>query len=65
MGVRCPVCGESFETDLELEQHEHELPEAWEGAGAGFECPTCGAMFSEEEELVAHQATAHPTTSEG
>jgi uncharacterized C2H2 Zn-finger protein len=64
MAVRCPVCGESFETVRDLELHEHEVPEAWEGAGAGFECPTCGAAFSEEEELVAHQATAHVVASE-
>lgn len=64
MAVRCPVCGETFETDRELEEHEHDLPDAWEGAGAGFECPECGAMFSEEEALVAHQATAHPAASE-
>ena len=65
MAVRCSVCGETFKTDQELEAHEHDLPDAWEGAGAGFECPECGAMLSEEEALVAHQATAHPAVSKG
>jgi uncharacterized C2H2 Zn-finger protein len=65
MSIRCPVCGEAFETDAEFEQHEHDLPDAWRNTGAGFTCPACGAMFSEQEELVAHEGTAHPAASGG
>jgi hypothetical protein len=57
MAVRCPVCGEELEGERAVRDHEHEVPAAWQGAGAGFECPECGARFDEQEELVAHQAT--------
>jgi uncharacterized C2H2 Zn-finger protein len=59
MAVRCPVCGEGFETDEEFTAHEHEIHPGWKGTGAGFQCPTCGASFTQEEDLVAHQGQAH------
>jgi hypothetical protein len=58
--VVCPVCGEKLEGEKAVAAHEHEIPLAWEDAGAGFECPICDARFDTEEELVAHEATAHP-----
>lgn len=59
MSTTCPICGAELATDDEIREHEHDMPRAWENAGAGFQCPTCGEMFDEEDELVAHQATAH------
>jgi predicted RNA-binding Zn-ribbon protein involved in translation (DUF1610 family) len=57
--VTCPVCGAELEGREAIEAHEHEIPLAWEDAGAGFQCPTCGEWFSSEEELVVHEATVH------
>ena len=59
MAVTCPVCGDEFETDEQLAAHDHEVPLAVRGAGAGFQCPECGAMFDGEEHLVEHQAAGH------
>jgi uncharacterized C2H2 Zn-finger protein len=63
MAVRCPVCGDTFETDEQLAEHDHEMPVPWRDSGAGFECPECGAMFDQQEDLVAHQAAGHATAS--
>jgi rubredoxin len=59
MAVKCPVCGDEFETDEQLAAHDHEMPVPWESSGAGFECPECGAMFDGEEHLIEHQAAGH------
>ena len=59
MAVTCPICGDEFETDEQLAAHDHEMPVAWEDAGAGFECPDCGARFDAQEHLIEHQAAGH------
>jgi uncharacterized C2H2 Zn-finger protein len=61
MTVKCPICGDEFETDEQLAEHDHEMPIPWQDSGAGFECPDCGAMFDQQEDLVAHQAQTHST----
>jgi uncharacterized C2H2 Zn-finger protein len=63
MPVSCPVCGDTFETDDQLAEHDHEMPIPWRDTGAGFECPGCGAMFDQQEDLVAHQAAGHQAAS--
>jgi predicted RNA-binding Zn-ribbon protein involved in translation (DUF1610 family) len=60
VNVTCPVCGEELEGREAVDAHEHEVPIAFEDAGAGFQCPTCGRWFDTEEALVAHEATVHP-----
>lgn len=62
MTVRCPVCGDEFETQEQLAGHDHAMPVPWREAGSGFECPECGAAFDQEEDLVAHQASGHPVS---
>jgi predicted RNA-binding Zn-ribbon protein involved in translation (DUF1610 family) len=59
MTMTCPVCGETFEDDEKVRNHDHEMPIAWQNSGAGFQCPVCGAMVDEEEDLIAHEAAAH------
>ncbi|HYG71519.1 MAG TPA: C2H2-type zinc finger protein [Actinomycetota bacterium] len=63
MAVTCPICGDEFETDEMLAQHDHEMPVPWEKSGAGFECPECGAMFDAQEHLIEHQAAGHAGTT--
>src|SRR3954453_10658532 len=36
MAVKCPVCGDEFETNEGLAAHDHEMPVPWESSGAGF-----------------------------
>jgi uncharacterized C2H2 Zn-finger protein len=63
MTVRCPVCGDEFETDAQLAEHDHEMPVPWRDAGSGFPCPECGVLFDQEEDLVAHQSAGHAAST--
>jgi hypothetical protein len=56
MTVRCPVCGRLLPTDADVESHEHEIIEALEHAGPGFECPICHEEYDTAENLVVHES---------
>jgi hypothetical protein len=62
--VTCSVCGEVLHSDAEVADHQHEIPLAWENAGAGFECPICRLWFDSEDDLMKHQATGHEGRAE-
>jgi hypothetical protein len=56
MAIRCAVCGQLLRTDEEIENHDHELVEALQHAGPGFECPICHEEYDTAEHLVEHEA---------
>ncbi|MFL5735909.1 MAG: C2H2-type zinc finger protein [Actinomycetota bacterium] len=56
MAIRCPVCGQVLQTDEQIENHDHELVEALEHAGPGFECPICHEEYDTADHLVEHEA---------
>ncbi len=53
---QCPICGQKFNTQAELEEHmrtAHPTP-------LGYSCPYCSATFATLDELVSHVASEHP-----
>ncbi len=53
---QCPICGQKFDTQADLEEHmrtAHPTP-------LGYSCPYCSATFATLDELVSHVASEHP-----
>jgi len=49
----CDVCGSSFDTKNELEEHNHI-------AHSLYKCQVCGEAFDSESELKSHNLVMHP-----
>jgi transcription elongation factor Elf1 len=49
----CKTCGETFETGVELEEHNRMMH-------SQYKCEICGQTFDTEKELEAHNLAMHP-----
>ena len=54
---KCEVCGATFNSEAELEQHNRTMH-------SQYKCEVCGQVFNSESELEAHNRTAHPERQE-
>jgi hypothetical protein len=67
-GMSCKVCGESFDTGQELDEHGRaEHPEEFDrprddpdpATRNEFVCPDCGEAFESDAELNQHRIDQH------
>lgn len=49
----CQTCGESFETGVELEEHNRKRH-------SQYKCEICEQIFDSEKELETHNLAMHP-----
>jgi DNA-directed RNA polymerase subunit RPC12/RpoP len=49
----CQTCGETFETGVELEEHNRMVH-------SQYKCEICGQTFGSESELETHNLVMHP-----
>jgi len=52
---RCQACGETFNSEADLEQHNRKVHPQ-------FRCEVCGQTLTSENELEAHNRSMHPET---
>ena len=50
---KCRECGQSFDSQLELEQHNRNVH-------SHYTCEECGQTFGSENELKEHMRRMHP-----
>lgn len=56
-GIKCSLCGETFDDAEELAEH---IKEAHSGADVeNYECSICGSRFETKEDLISHMSGAH------
>lgn len=57
-GFECSICGETFGSVEELDEHVKEAHGSQDVEN--FECSICGERFESASDLAAHMSGAHP-----